>query len=132
MPTGMPSVKTIFNLPVHQPADRTKWHRKELFHDEGHPIHQAGLRIDDYFRPIDTQGRCVYPTLFAAGSILAHQDWIRQKMRQRPGHRQRLCRRAGLPDRIGTIPSGRYRMIMASMIRDLQHFDIHPIRKVVC
>ena len=71
--------ETIFNLPVHQPADRTRWHRKELFHDEGHPIHQAGLRIDAHFRPVDAQGHSVYPNLFAAGSILAHQDWIRQK-----------------------------------------------------
>ena len=29
--------------------------------------------------PSDEQGRCLYPNLFAAGSILAHQDWIRQK-----------------------------------------------------
>ena len=71
--------ETIFNLPVHQPADRTQWHHKDLFHDAGHPIHQAGLAVDDILRPSDEQGRCVYPNLFAAGSILAHQDWIRQK-----------------------------------------------------
>ncbi|MBL0713801.1 MAG: glycerol-3-phosphate dehydrogenase subunit GlpB [Desulfosarcina sp.] len=71
--------ETIFNLPVHQPAERTQWHHKDLFHDEGHPIHRAGLAVDDNLRPTDEQGRCVYPNLFAAGSILAHQDWIRQK-----------------------------------------------------
>jgi glycerol-3-phosphate dehydrogenase subunit B len=71
--------ETIFNLPVHQPADRTQWHHKDLFHDGGHPIHRAGLAVDDLLRPCDEQGRCVYPNLFAAGSILAHQDWIRQK-----------------------------------------------------
>ena len=71
--------ETIFDLPVYQPADRTQWHRKELFHDAGHPIHRAGLAIDADMRPADAQGQCVYPHLFAAGSILAHQDWIRQK-----------------------------------------------------
>lgn len=71
--------ETIFNLPVHQPTDRTQWHHKNLFHDAGHPIHQAGLAIDDHLRPCDEQGQCLYPNLFAAGSILAHQDWIRQK-----------------------------------------------------
>ncbi len=71
--------ETIFNLPVHQPTDRTQWHHKDLFHDAGHPIHHAGLAIDDLLRPSDEKGRCLYPNLFAAGSILAHQDWIRQK-----------------------------------------------------
>jgi len=71
--------ETIFNLPVYQPAARIQWHRKSLFHDQGHPIHKAGLQIDDQFRPCDDQERCIYPNLFAAGSILAHQDWIRQK-----------------------------------------------------
>jgi len=71
--------ETIFSLPVHQPTDRTQWHHKDLFHDAGHPIHRAGLATDDLLRPSDEQGRCLYPNLFAAGSILAHQDWIRQK-----------------------------------------------------
>jgi glycerol-3-phosphate dehydrogenase subunit B len=71
--------ETIFNLPVYQPTERTHWHHKALFHHEGHPIHRAGLVVDDLLRPSDAQGRCVYPHLFAAGSILAHQDWIRQK-----------------------------------------------------
>lgn len=71
--------ETIFNLPVHQPADRSRWHHKDLFHDAGHPIHRAGLTVDDLIRPSDERGRCVYPNLFAAGSILANQDWIRQK-----------------------------------------------------
>ncbi len=71
--------ETIFNLPVYQPADRSRWHRKALFHKDGHPIHHAGLAVDNRMRPADTTGRFVYPNLFAAGSILAHQDWIRQK-----------------------------------------------------
>lgn len=71
--------ETIFNLPVHQPDDRTRWHRKSLFDPAGHPIHRAGLAVDRLLRPCDSEGHCVYPNLFAAGSILAHQDWIRQK-----------------------------------------------------
>jgi glycerol-3-phosphate dehydrogenase subunit B len=71
--------ETIFNLPVYQPAARTHWHRKTLFSHKGHPIHKAGLEVDRLLRPCDDQGRHIYPHLFAAGSILAHQDWIRQK-----------------------------------------------------
>lgn len=71
--------ETIFNLPVYQPADRNRWHRKRLFDRAGHPIHRAGLPVDAMMRPCDVRGSRIYPNLFAAGSILAHQDWIRQK-----------------------------------------------------
>jgi len=42
-------------------------------------MNQAGLEIDAAFRPLDTNGRPAFPSLFAAGSILAHQDWKRTK-----------------------------------------------------
>jgi len=71
--------ETIFDLPVYQPADRASWHRDEFLDPRGHPINRAGLEIDNHFRPLDSSGRPAYETLFAAGSILAHQDWMRQK-----------------------------------------------------
>ena len=71
--------ETIFNLPVAQPKDRTVWHHKDLLHPAGHPINRFGLSVDNRFRPLDNDGKPCYPNLFAAGSILAHQDWIRQK-----------------------------------------------------
>ena len=71
--------ETVFNLPVYQPPDRTQWHHKDLLHPEGHLINQTGLETDDQFRPVDESGDVIYPGLFAAGSVLAHQDWVRQK-----------------------------------------------------
>lgn len=71
--------ETIFDLPVFQPSHRSLWHRKHLFDAAGHPIHRAGLAVDDHQRPCDARGNLVSPHLFAAGSILAHQDWMRQK-----------------------------------------------------
>jgi glycerol-3-phosphate dehydrogenase subunit B len=71
--------ETIFNLPVAQPKKRSYWHQKDLFHFSGHPINRAGVEIDDLFRPLDATHKVIYPNLFAAGSILAHQDWTRQK-----------------------------------------------------
>jgi len=69
----------LFNLPVFQPEDRALWHQADFFDPRGHQISQAGLEIDDSFRPTDLKGKPVYDNLFAAGSILAHQDWMRQK-----------------------------------------------------
>jgi len=71
--------ESIFNLPVHQPEERRDWHRFEFLHPSGHPINSAGLEIDRAFRPLDASGQAAHETLYAAGSILAHQDWMRQK-----------------------------------------------------
>jgi glycerol-3-phosphate dehydrogenase subunit B len=71
--------ETIFDLPVSQPGHRTEWHHRDFLDTRGHPINRAGLEIDDRFRPLDDAGRPVFETLFAAGSILAHNDWKRMK-----------------------------------------------------
>jgi glycerol-3-phosphate dehydrogenase subunit B len=42
-------------------------------------VNQAGLETDDSFHPVDEAGKPVFEGLFAAGSILAHQDWMRMK-----------------------------------------------------
>lgn len=72
-------VETIFGLPVTQPAGRALWHREQFFDRRGHPISDAGLEIDDDFRPLGKDGRFAFENVFAAGSVLAHQDWVRTK-----------------------------------------------------
>lgn len=71
--------ETLFDLPVHQPEGREGWHRQDFLDPKGHPVNRAGLEIDDSFRPLAASGRPAHAHLFAAGSILAHQDWIRMK-----------------------------------------------------
>jgi glycerol-3-phosphate dehydrogenase subunit B len=71
--------ESIFDLPVSQPAKRSEWHRRDLFQPEGHPVNRAGLETDARFRPVDAGARVIHDRLHAAGSILAHQDWMRQK-----------------------------------------------------
>ena len=69
----------LFDLPVVQPQERDQWHRPQFFDPRGHPANRAGLEVDGSFRPLDTSGRPVFEKLHAAGSILAHQDWMRMK-----------------------------------------------------
>ncbi len=71
--------ETIFDLPVQQPAERDMWHHKDLLTPNGHPINRAGLTVDAHFRPTDHGGGVIHDNLYAVGSILAHQDWMRQK-----------------------------------------------------
>lgn len=72
-------LETVFGLPVTQPADRSGWHRSDYFDPRGHPVHQSGIEVDERFRPLGAGGKALCPALFAAGSILAHQDWMRMK-----------------------------------------------------
>ena len=71
--------ETIFDLPVHQSDNRTGWHRRDILDPKGHPVNRAGLEIDGSFRPLNGSHRPAFRTLFAAGSILAHNDWKRLK-----------------------------------------------------
>jgi len=71
--------ETIFDLPVYQPANRTEWHRRDVLDARGHLVNQAGVKIDDSFRPLNSSRQPAFKTLFAAGSLLAHNDWKRLK-----------------------------------------------------
>jgi glycerol-3-phosphate dehydrogenase subunit B len=71
--------ESIIGLPVHQPTSRNEWHQRDFLDPTGHAINRAGLLIDDSWRPLDAAGNPAWPHLFAVGSILAHQDWMRSK-----------------------------------------------------
>ncbi len=71
--------ETIFDLPVTQPSARNLWHGKTLFDPAGHAVNRAGIEVDDRFRPLTENGVPAFSGLHAAGSILAHQDWMRMK-----------------------------------------------------
>jgi glycerol-3-phosphate dehydrogenase subunit B len=71
--------ETLANLAVTQPAGRADWYRADYFDPRGHAINRAGVSVDEQWRPLDAAGRPAHPRLFAAGSLLAHQDWIRQR-----------------------------------------------------
>ena len=71
--------EAVFDLPVHQPAHRDEWYAGTFLAPKGHAVSRAGVEIDDRFRPVDAKGQVVHPGLYAVGSILAHQDWMRTK-----------------------------------------------------
>ncbi len=69
----------LLHLPVSQPGGRTAWYNKSYTAKEGHQINRAGIEVDNQFRPLNHDGKPFHPALFGAGSILAHQDWIRSR-----------------------------------------------------
>jgi glycerol-3-phosphate dehydrogenase subunit B len=71
--------ESVLGLPVFQPGSREAWHRRDFLDPSGHAINRAGLHVDDAWRPLDTNGNPAWPRLYAVGSILAHQDWMRSK-----------------------------------------------------
>lgn len=71
--------EALLDLPVHQPPGRADWHRPTFLDPSGHAVNRAGLPVDDRFRPLDAAGAPAHERLFAVGTILAHQDWVRSK-----------------------------------------------------
>jgi len=71
--------ETLFGIPVTQPKGRKNWYRRDYLDPRGHAINRAGIETDGSFRPIDQGKTPLSERLFAAGSILAHQDWVRQR-----------------------------------------------------
>lgn len=71
--------ETLFGLWVSQPENRLDWAGDEFFKPRGHPVSRAGLQTDSEMRPVDRSGRLARADLYAAGTILAHNDWARNK-----------------------------------------------------
>jgi glycerol-3-phosphate dehydrogenase subunit B len=71
--------ESVFNLPVDQPEERKDWHGTTYFDPRGHAINQAGLKTDSALRPLGKETTPAHETLYAAGSILAGQDWMRTR-----------------------------------------------------
>jgi glycerol-3-phosphate dehydrogenase subunit B len=71
--------ETLFGLPVVQPDHRDDWHADGFFDPAGHAVNRAGIETDALARPLASDGRPAIEGLFAAGTILAHQDWTRMK-----------------------------------------------------
>jgi len=69
----------LFGLPVYQPPSRQGRHRRYFLDPRGHAVNRAGLETDRHLRPLGEQGTPAFKNLYAAGSILAHQDWMRRK-----------------------------------------------------
>ncbi len=69
----------LFDLPVFQPGHRSQWFSRDFFDPRGHGVNQAGIETDSGFRPVNSQKQVYHKRLYAAGSILAHQDWKREK-----------------------------------------------------
>lgn len=69
-------IEPLLRLPVTQPASREEWYGMSYL-GQDHGIHKCGIEVDDCFRPLNSAGQVVDNRLFAAGVILAHQNWIR-------------------------------------------------------
>ena len=73
-------VEPLFGLPVFQPRSREHWFGRSFFSD--HAIHEAGILTDRRLRPVNEKGDLLFENLWIAGSILAHQDLVREKSRE--------------------------------------------------
>lgn len=71
--------ESLLGLPIAQPETREGWFRPDYLDPRGHPLNQLGVSVDNNWHPTDAAGAPVNARLFAAGSILAGQDWARSR-----------------------------------------------------
>lgn len=71
--------EVVFDLPLATPQDRRAWFRPRFLDPAGHPIFTGGVMVNRGFQPATVNGAPVYANLWAAGSILAHADPIRER-----------------------------------------------------
>ena len=69
----------LFDLPVTQADHRSQWFDRDFFNKKGHAVNRAGVETDAVFRPLKGDRKPFNDGLYAAGSVLAHQDWKREK-----------------------------------------------------
>ena len=71
--------EVVFDLPLTTPQQRSEWFRSRFLDPAGHPIFSGGVPVNRQFQPVDASGSLVYANVWAAGSILAHADPIRER-----------------------------------------------------
>ena len=77
---GQHEVKeALIDLPIHQPDGRENWFSESYFDPAGHSVNRSGVMVNENFQPLDHQGNVIDKRMYAAGILLAHQDWIRQR-----------------------------------------------------
>lgn len=71
--------ETIFHLPLTITQDRNAWFRHQFLHPQGQPVFTGGVSVNSEFQPIEQNGARCYDNLWAAGSVLAAADPIRER-----------------------------------------------------
>lgn len=71
--------ESLLNLPLYQPDGRDSWFSDAYFDTAGHAINRAGVIVNENFQPLNLRDELIDERLYAAGILLAKQDWIRQR-----------------------------------------------------
>jgi len=71
--------EALFDLPVRVSENRDDWHMDSLLGAPGHSLNSCGIDTDALCRPLTKGNSLLYDNLYAVGSILANQDWVREK-----------------------------------------------------
>ena len=71
--------EVVFDLPVSLPESRLDWFEQDFMDPKGHPIYQAGLKVNQQFQPLNGGSQPVYQNVYAAGTALSHGEVIRER-----------------------------------------------------
>jgi len=68
--------EAIFGLPLQIPGAMEEWFNVRFLPPQGHPIHSAGVRVNQEMQPVDDFGRVVLENVRVAGRLLAGYDLL--------------------------------------------------------
>ena len=74
--------EVVFDLPVRVPGGLGDWFNERFIPDAGHPIHQAGVRVNGRLQPLDAAGQVLATNLHVAGRLLAGYNPIAEGSRE--------------------------------------------------
>ncbi len=63
--------EVVFDLPLRKAGKLAEWFRPEFLAPAGHPVHEAGVRVNGQMQPVDEAGRVVLENVRVAGHLLA-------------------------------------------------------------
>lgn len=72
-------LEPIFDLPLSSPASPDQWFERTYLSPRGHPIFQAGIRVNPHMQPIDQAGAPILDNLTIAGALLAGCDVLLER-----------------------------------------------------
>ncbi len=69
----------LLGLDLEVPPTRDEWHMASFLGAPGHALNRVGVEVDRQLRPLGQDGKPIFANCHAAGAVLAHHDWVREK-----------------------------------------------------
>ncbi len=71
--------EAVFDLSLFEIPHQGEWFQQSFFPEGGQPLFNAGIRVNEEFRPIDQNDKIIYENLAVIGASLGSSDLVRER-----------------------------------------------------